>query len=57
MSKNHKQASLYVKTHVLLSEIIEDLKAKGNDLPGHTSKASIIHELVNKEHAKRGLKK
>lgn len=52
-----KQAGLWVQTHKLLEELIEEA-SKGDLLPGEKpSKASVIHKLVDKAHTQRGLKK
>ena len=49
---NHKQASLYKKTHELLDEIVEKENEKWEAPAKKPSKATIIHELVAKHYAK-----
>lgn len=50
MAKTHTQTALYVQTHKLIEEIID--AEQDDSKPGKVSKASLIHDLVEKHHKK-----
>ncbi len=50
MSKNHKQAALYITTHEMLDKMILELKETNQPHEKTPSKADIIHRLVTKKY-------